>query len=734
VPSSARSLSTRRLLPALAPRRLLLALGSTAIISAGLLSAAAPANAVVVKTLEGTHVGVQPHSSAAPVDGNGTTAASFENVSGNPVLHTNSTYAIYWDPDDAYHGDWQHLINHFLQSLGAESGTLGNVFAVDTQYTDKSNRPAAYASTFMGAYTDTNPYPSAYPAAEGCKDPKPLQSGDAITCITDKQVREQLQTFITTQHDLAKGMGRIFYLLTPPGVAVCLEAGASPTACSSDTASSESFCSYHSAISPTNPVSGDENTLLYAVIPWVAGGFGDYHMTPTDQKIPAYECQDGGYNPTGKPIEQSEKAKERTKTEEEVYNAGNTEEKAAIKAQEAREGPHAEEPNQDGIGPDGSPDTGLADVIVSQIAAEQQNTVTDPLLNAWQDSAHNEATDECRNFFATGSIAGSVSANELTGAGTLSNQTLGGNPYYVNDAFNLAALRLPYPAVPCLTAVNLVPQFTAPNPVKANELVGFDGMESDIALNAAIGFSAGGSPQANYATYTWNFGDGTPAVSGYAPGAPACSTPWLSPCAAGEYHAYQYGGTYPVTLTVTDVGGNVASVTNSITVTGPPPPGSASSGGSGGSAAGGSATAPVSSPAAPAAASVAPGPVATASALSKSLASALTSGLVVRYSVSEQVAGHFEVLLAASVARKIGLHGAAATGLAKGTPAQIVIGKDILVTTRGGSNTVKIKFSKSTAARLRRLHKVSVMLRLVVRNASKSPATTTTLSTATLTG
>ena len=74
----------------------------------------------------------------------------------------------------------------------------------------------------------------------------------------------------------------------------------------------------------------------------------------------------------------------------------------------------------------------------------------------------------------------------------------------------------------------------------------------------------------------------------------------------------------------------------------------------------------------------------------------------VRYSVNEQVAGHFEVLLAASIARHIGLHGPPATGLAKGTPPQIVIAKAILVTTKGGHNTVKIQFCKKTAARLRR--------------------------------
>ena len=107
-------------------------------------------------------------------------------------------------------------------------------------------------------------------------------------------------------------------------------------------------------------------------------------------------------------------------------------------------------------------------------------------------------------------------------------------------------------------------------------------MESDIALDAAFGYSAGGSPQANYATYTWNFGDGSPVVSGYAPGAPTCETPWLSPCAASEFHSYQYGGAYEVTLTVKDVGGNTTSVTHVVNVVGPPPPGGGSGGGTNG--------------------------------------------------------------------------------------------------------------------------------------------------------
>jgi hypothetical protein len=117
--------------------------------------------------------------------------------------------------------------------------------------------------------------------------------------------------------------------------------------------------------------------------------------------------------------------------------------------------------------------------------------------------------------------------------------------------------------------------------------------------------------------------------------------------------------------------------------------------------------------------------------VSHSLSSVLSSGLVVRYSVSEQVAGRFEVLLASSIARKLGVKGASATSLAKGTPPETIIAKAILVTTKGGKGTYNIKFSKATAAKLRKLHKVSLMIRLVVHNAA-SPAVTTVLNTVNL--
>ena len=104
--------------------------------------------------------------------------------------------------------------------------------------------------------------------------------------------------------------------------------------------------------------------------------------------------------------------------------------------------------------------------------------------------------------------------------------------------------------------------------------------------------------------------------------------------------------------------------------------------------------------------STVPGPVASAAVVSHSLPSALSKGLVVSYSVNEQVAGQFQVLLAVAIAKRIGLHGAPATGLPPGSPPSIVIAKAILVTTKGGRNTVKIQFGKKTAAKLRKLRKV----------------------------
>jgi hypothetical protein len=670
-------------------------------------------------------------------------------------VHNTNTYTIFWDPTNNYHSDWQHLIDGFMTNAGSASGSLSNVFAVDAQYTDRSNTPASYKSVFKGAYFDTDAYPSS-----GCTDPNPFEVPDRLVinethvavCVNDEQVQLELRKFIS-QHKLTPGMSTIFYLLTPPGVAMCLDGGG-PTGHCSDysgavggTSYKNSFCSYHSDINPGGLSTGDAGTILYGAIPWSAGGAGDKHLLPNDERI-ATDCQDGGFDPSTSPPEEPEHAKEKTAKEKEEFEEKTPEEKTKIEEAEELEAGHVQEPNQVGCpSADGGCDTGLADLIINQIAVEQQNIVTNPLLNSWQDAAHNEQSDECRNFFAP-VLGGTSAAKPISLAGDLYNQAIGNDNYYLNTAFNDAAATFSYPGVPCIPGVTLEPQFTATNPINSGEPVGFDGMESTITLNAADFFPASGAPSKTYPVYTWNFGDGTPTVTGLAPGSPSqnspetspCEAPWIAPCAASTFHSYQYGGTYDVTLTVRDVGGNVASITQEETVSGPsrpapeppaPTPGtsSAAAGSSTGSTSSTSSTAKTTTTTAPAPAHAPP--VATQAVASHSLSSVLKSGLVIRYSVSEQVAGRFEVLLASSVARKLGIHGTAASGLAKGTAAQTVIAKAILVTTKGGHSSYRLKLSKATAARLRKLPKVSLMIRLVVHNAA-SPAVTTVLNTVNL--
>ncbi|MGH2853357.1 MAG: PKD domain-containing protein [Solirubrobacteraceae bacterium] len=706
------------------------------VVLAVLLLAPALASALVVHVKTGastTAVGLQPTSEAFPLDGNGNDkgkvgeegpgAGRYNNPEGNPVVEGNPTthsvdaYVIYWensknpqDPQDlrVYPGEWQGLIDGYMSNLSAASETGGNdVFTVDTQYTDLTTTGMTGRATgrtrFLGAYTDTN----AYPKAAGCTD-EYLASPPEVTCVSDAQLQEQLHTFIG-QHGLQTGMGTIFFVLTPPGIGVCVGEGAGASPCSQDNGkvTSRGFCSYHSFYPDRQ-----YGTILYAAIPWTFGDAGGLFGTAAN---PGDVCQDGGWNVNaekGGPLEQQ------------------------------KEPPQVpQEPNQlPELGADGLWDEGVADLVIGQLASEQQNTITDPLLNAWQDKEKlggeevgYENTDECRNFFLSIS-GGSASKKEHTEAGDLSNQMLFGGAYYANDAFNLAAQKLSYPGVPCLPGIRLIPAFTEPPTVNSGEIVGFNGMESDITLNVGEVFTPTGEEKLTYPTFTWNFGDGSPEVSGYAPGGPPsnppvalCEEPWLPPCAASAFHDYQYGGVYKVTLTVKDVAGNVATVERVITVIGPPPPAPpappapspTTSAGAGGPGSGGPGAAGSSS---------LPAPVATAAAVSSSLKQVARSGLVVRYSVNEQVTGRFEVLLSAATANHLGISGPAATNLPAGFPKSLVIGHALLVTLKGGRNSVRIKFSKKIAKRLRRAHKVTLTLRMIVRNASPQNPLFTTVS------
>lgn len=689
---------------------LLLGLASLALA----LAIAGPAHAQVV-TVEGQQFGVQPHATVVePAYNPFLSLNSFDSLQygGGPVVGTNATYAIYWDPavlrpgdpgrPGKYHGDWQQLIDQFLYDIGANSGSLGNVFALTPQYPEANGTRAAYSSTFRGAAVDRDMYPS-----DGCVDPDEALN-ENFACFTDQQIRTELQNFIANNR-LHAGLGTIFYVLTPPDVTICTDSGGAATGHCSDSTKEKpwkpmaeppsapetaeeqsyqrSFCSYHSATSTASA-----EPILYAVIPWVAGSYGTNspEILPNGLKIKdGADCQDGTT------IEQ--------------------------------------QPNQLELAPDGQPDHGLPDILINQIAAEQMATITDPTLDGWREPlTGDEVPDQCRNWFeAPPVVQGSGSPDEHTGAGHFYNQVINGHSYYLNTEFNQAAQYYAYPGLNCELHNNFVPTFTVPNPVNSGDIVGFNGAESDITLEQSADQHPETQPQYR-ATFSWNFGDGTAVVSGPGFSGPNAS----SPLYASVFHSYQYGGSYAVTLTVTDAAGNIASFSQPIIVNGPPPP--APEGGPGGPTPNETPTGPgttngkgsgTGSGAPQGPGGSIPGPFATAVAGSRSLTRALRKGLVINYSVNEQVAGHFEVLLDSRTAARLGIQGRKAVGLPAGSPQSLIIGQAILVTTKGGHSSVRIKFSKRTNTRLRRVRKVTLLLRLVVRNAAtQSPQSTTVLS------
>ena len=630
----------------------------------------------VTTSVAGTQFGVQPETATA-VFGGGEPLSYGK----GPVVHSSASYALYWDEHPGeMTGEWERLISGFLLNAGNASGALSNDFAVVTQYHDTSGAKAAYEQTFGGAYTDTDTFPSSGNCSE------------AAVCLTDAQIRAELTKYISalalpTGLNPTSGPTPIYYVFTPPGVTVCLEGSGERGHCSSPT-SAHPLCSYHSFI----PAGGQlPSTVLYAVEPWTAGNYGTGELP----EVSGTDCQDGSGT--------------------------------------------IQEPNQIGLGREGNYGPALADLTINDVADEALSTITNPLFTAWHDTGDaDEVVDKCRNYYLGNELIEPppVAIDPHTKAGHSHNQTIGTNPYYINNVFDQAADYAAYPGVPCISAVNVHPEFTPQSPIRSGEQATFNTTQSDITLGVE--------------KYNWSFGDGTGTeancenrvpTNGYGPQecTGTAGTNGTNPVASTE-HIYTYGGTYDVTLTITDYAGNTATVSHEVTVSGPAPPASAhkeetaatsSASTTQSSATTSAGSSPATTTAATPTTPAAPKVVATQAVTSQKLSSALKSGLVINYSVSEQVAGRFEVLLASSVARRLGIHGATATGLAKGTAAQTIIAKAILVTTKGGHSTYKIKFAQSTATKLRKLAKVSLMIRLVVHNAA-SPAVTTVLNTVTL--
>jgi hypothetical protein len=172
---------------------------------------------------------------------------------GGPVLHTNRTHAIFWEPAGSgltFEPGYESLVETFLADVADDSRKTSNVYSLSGQYSDASG-PAAYDSSYGGAVVATDPLP-----ASGCVEPATTGPGWTV-CLTDAQLEVEIQRVIAV-NDLPTANRDVYFLITPNGLGSCTDAGSTSCALGG---SVNGYCGYHSQT---------DGGVFYAVIPYNA--------------------------------------------------------------------------------------------------------------------------------------------------------------------------------------------------------------------------------------------------------------------------------------------------------------------------------------------------------------------------------------------------------------------------------------------------------------------------------
>src|SRR5271165_1039080 len=113
--------------------------GCALVVGVALFVASAPAGALVVYS-HGQFFGVSPRAGVVLRGAvhertpKNVAASDLLDYHGGPVLHSNTTYAIFWDPSNRYPSSTRSNISKYFTDVAAASGTLSDVYAVSTQY------------------------------------------------------------------------------------------------------------------------------------------------------------------------------------------------------------------------------------------------------------------------------------------------------------------------------------------------------------------------------------------------------------------------------------------------------------------------------------------------------------------------------------------------------------------------------------------------------------------------
>lgn len=290
--------------------------------------------------------------------------------------------------------------------------------------------------------------------------------------------------------------------------------------------------------------------------------------------------------------------------------------------------------------------------LVNPLSRAELGAITNPDLNGWSALNGSEIDDN-------GCVSLPNNLDQVA-VGTSSQ-----NPYFLQREFNNAGVISsdPYTYFGCAPEVILSPNFVVPSSVNQGDVVAFDG--SSTATTLLIPNSG----------YQWKFGDGATA-----------SGPSVE-------HSYSKGGTYTVTLTVTDRGGDKASLSQDIVVLGATgQPSSNQPGQQGGS---GSSAAPLH---------------VHLQLLPMGFRQVLRAGIPVRLTSSGKASGFASVSVSRAIAKRLHLR--------VGRARSVVIGRGFVSEILGGTATLHLYLSRGTVARLKGFRHLSLTVTLALVGAA----------------
>ena len=631
---------------------------------------------------------------------------------GGPVMHANETFTLEWEGQapNTYWSTTKGFVQGFLSDVASASGQRVSPYSDTTQYWDGGtvqNR-AAYSSAFGGGCDDNGTAKCQFGSTTGSGPGNSLPSssscpvtgnnifggnsagGSSTTpnnlCVTDTQIQGEVKSLIANDALIAHtqpGHTPLVTVLTPPGVVVCLD-------------SAGHLCSVNGSVAPPPPVPTTSTTGGTIA----AGAYGvevTYHM-PSGESVPsaptivtttggtstitipsppaqtgatgwsAYVTQPNGslYTLQGSQAMGTALTLTAPPTGSGTAPPGNASfcsyHSQLVDPQSGQPVSYVvqpwsafsicDEPDIPAVAPYTPPsviEKSAGQRLVSPLSQASMAAIVNPRLNGWVGQNGLEINDQ------------NACQPEGHGLDSFSFGTSGQAPYFLQRESNNASVvdSDPWTYNGCVPEDVLQPSFVAPSAINLGDTIDLDGSATASSLDI---------PNAGY---SWSFGDGS---TGTGP---------------SVEHSYGSAGNFTVTLTVTDRGGNQASLSQTVSVLG----------------ANGLPNSPSNPPS-----TVTPN-VASNGALQvrmqllpQGLRQVLRHGVSVQVSSNESANGIAQVIVSRATARRLHIR----TGL---NP-WFVIGSGTISQVRNGKVVLHLYLSRATKAKLRHVNHVTLTVRL----------------------